>query len=58
MQTPTPTSQRGYGSRAAQAIQVALRTIRVGNLVGNTVDAALRRISGRLLAATDDSNAA
>jgi hypothetical protein len=31
----------------AEAIQVAMRTIRVGNLVGNALDAALARITAR-----------
>jgi AhpD family alkylhydroperoxidase len=39
--------RRRYGPRVAEAIQVAMRTIRVGNLVGNTLDAALARITAR-----------
>jgi hypothetical protein len=34
-----------YGAEVAQAIELALHTIRIGNMAGNTLDYVLYRIS-------------
>jgi len=48
--------QETYGSAAADAVDVVLHMIRVGNLLGNTADYLLYRISGgRLGLTTDDT---
>jgi AhpD family alkylhydroperoxidase len=47
-----------YGQPAVAAIELALRTIQMGNLMGNTMDYALYRLSfGRLKASTDEEAA-
>jgi AhpD family alkylhydroperoxidase len=46
---PDPAARRGvierYGEEKAAAIELALRTIQMGNLMGNTVDYVLYRVS-------------
>jgi hypothetical protein len=47
-----------YDQEAVEAIELALRTIQMGNLVGNTMDYALYRLSfGRLKGSTEEEDA-